>query len=209
MRIITTILFLLFFTNIRAQSNHPYVSIKEKIKGKRLELFAINTNTISYDIFLRVETEDYRRSSARPVLKTIAPNSETRLITMVKLDGKDGKYIYTMVVNEVGYALSVKKEKTDLDLRLDRALKKVNVTIYTKNQCRLCDETKLLLRNNNIKYSEVSIDKDSTNLIKLIKEFKKVDQSEKAFTPILKIQDSLYTSLKNKQDVINALKHHF
>ena len=87
----TCILFLTITFYGLSQNNHEFVSIKEKVTGKRVELYAINTNNISYDVFLMVETKDYRRSSSRPVLKTVPANSEVRMITMVKLNEKEGK----------------------------------------------------------------------------------------------------------------------
>ena len=205
----TFFLTLFFFGSPFAQNKHEFVTLKEKTKGKRLELFAVNTNTISYDVFLRIETEDFRRSSARPVLKTIPPNSEVRLITMVKLNGKEGNYSSTFIVNEVAKQLSVRKDHDNFEVKFDNALRKKDITIYTKKKCDLCIETKQLLASNNIQFMEYSIEKDSVNLIKIAKELKKVKLINKALTPIIKIEDSLYTSLKTKQDVIDALKNHF
>lgn len=202
------ILFLVFSTSI-AQNKHPYVTLKEKVKGKRLELFALNTNDISYDVFLKVDTEDYRRSSARPVLKTIPPNSEVRLITMVKLANRAGKYNTTFVINEIGYEIAIQKDKTDFNIKLNAALKDKNITIFTKDSCKLCADTRQLLKRNRINYTELGIDKDSVNLMELVREFKKTSLKTKAIAPILKIEDSLYTSIKSEMDLINALKNHF
>ena len=203
--------FLSFFVlgNILAQNKHEFVTLKEKTKGKRLELFAVNTNSISYDVFLRVETQDFRRSSSRPVLKTLPPNSETRLITMVKLNGKKGNYNSTFIVNEIAKSLSIRKNHEDFEVKFDNALRSKKITIYTKKICDLCLETKKILTNNKIYFTELSIEKDSVNLMKIAKEFKKYKLMGKALTPIIKIEDSLYTSLQTKQDVIKALKHHF
>lgn len=192
-----------------AQMQHPHVTLKEKITGKRLELFAVNTNSISYDIFLRVETEDFRRSSTRPVLKTIPPNSEVRLITMVKLNDKEGNYNSTFIVNEVAKALTIKKDHDDFEIKLDDAIRNKEITVFTKEACDLCSEAKELMVKNKIRFTELSIDKDSLNLITIARELKKHQVTTKALAPIIKIEDSLYTSLKTKQDIIKALKNHF
>jgi len=160
-------------------------------------------------VFLRVETEDYRRSSSRPVLKTIPPNSEVRMITMVKLADKEGKYQTTMVVNEIGYELSIRKDKTNFNAKLNNALKDKHITIYTKEHCDLCKDAVSLLKRNRITYDEYSIDRDSINLMKLVKEFKRDGLQEKAIAPIIKIEDSLYTNIRGEIDLINALKNHF
>ena len=202
-------LFLLITFNSLSQNEHEFVSIKEKVNGKRVELFAVNTNSISYDVFLMVETKDYRRSSSRPVLKTIPPNSKVRMITMVKLNGKEGIYNYTLVVNEIAYDLSIKKDHEDFEVKIDDALKTKKVTLFIKGICSLCDETKNILDSNRIQFEEINIDKDSTQLIKLIKEYKYHKVDKRTYAPILKIEDSLYTTIKTKNELIDALKHHF
>ena len=202
-------LFLLITFNSLSQNEHEFVSIKEKVTGKRVELFAVNTNSISYDVFLMVETKDYRRSSSRPVLKTIPPNSKVRMITMVKLNGKEGIYNYTLVVNEIAYDLSIKKDHEDFEVKIDDALKTKKVTLFIKGICSLCDETKNILDSNRIQFEEINIDKDSTQLIKLIKEYKYHKVDKRTYAPILKIEDSLYTTIKTKNELIDALKHHF
>lgn len=211
MKFLFTILSSLFiFTNAFSQGNeHPFVSLKEKVKGKRYELFAVNTNDIPYDVFLKVDTEDFRRSSARPIIKTVPPNSELRLITMVILNGKEGKYQTTFVVNEIAKELSIRKDHENFEIKFDDALKNQEVTLFTKDNCDLCSETRNLLNSNKIKFQEISIEQDSTNLLKLVKEFKKTELKERAIVPVMKINDSLYTNLKNRNDLIKALKNHF
>ncbi len=205
-----SILLSLFLTcSVFSQTIHPYVKLTEKIKGKRLELFAVNSGATSYNIFLRVETKDYRRSSSRPVLKTIPANSKVRLITMVKLNGKEGIYTTSFVVNEIAQGLSITKDHENFEVKFNNALHTKKITIYTKDTCDLCMDAKQLLDKHKIRYKELSIEKDSINLIQLISEFKKSDLKKKALVPILKIEDSLYTSLKTRQDFIKALKNHF
>ncbi len=201
--------FLLNTVQGTSQNKHEFVSIKEKVTGKRVELYAVNTNSISYDVFLMVETEDYRRSSSRPILKTVPGNSEIKMITMVKLNGKEGTYNYTLVVNEIAYDLSIKKDHDDFEVKIDDALNTKKVTLFTKDVCNLCDETKNLLDNNRIKYEEFNVDTDSTQLIKLIKEYKYNKVDARTYAPIIKVEDSLYTTIKTKHELIDALKNHF
>lgn len=205
----TCFLFLLITVSSTSQNEHEFVSIKEKVTGKRVELFAVNSNDISYDVFLMVETSDYRRSSSRPILKTIPANSEVKMITMVKLNGKEGKYTYTLVVNEIAYDLSIKKDHENFEVKIDDALNAKKVTLFTKNVCNLCDETKNLLEKNRVKYEEYNIDTDSTQLIKLIKDYKHNNVEKRTYAPIIKIEDSLYTNIKTKHELIDVLKNHF
>ncbi len=179
--------FLLNTIQSTSQNKHEFVSIKEKVTGKRIELYAVNTNSISYDVFLMVETENYRRSSSRPILKTVPGNSEVKMITMVKLNGKEGTYNYTLVVNEIAYDLSIKKDQDDFEVKIEDALNANKVTLFTKDVCNLYDETKNLLDNNRIKYEEFNVDRDSTQLIKLIKEYKYNKVDARTYAPIIKV----------------------
>jgi len=192
-----------------SQTKHEFVSIEEKVTGKRIELFAINTNTIDYDVFLKVNANGFRRSSSRPIIKTIPANSKVRMITLVKLNGVESNYTYTLVVNEIGYDIKMQKDDEDFNIKIDSALRSKVVTLFTKDNCLLCNDTKQLLSNNKISYKEFNVDQDSTHLIRLLKEFKKSDIKTKIEAPIIKIDDSLYTTIKSRKELIEALMTHF
>lgn len=126
MKLVTTYLLLLFSAFCFAQKNHKFVTIKEKINGKRIELFAENTDNKSYDVFLMVNTQDFRKSSSRPTIKTVPANGRIKMITLIKLVGKEGKYDYKVVVNEKAGKLKVKKDKNEL-LKINDSLSKQNL----------------------------------------------------------------------------------
>ena len=210
MRFLFFCFFIVSFTiPATAQSNHEFVSIKEKITGKRVELFAVNTNNIDYDVFLKVDATGYRRSSARPIIKTIPANSTVRMITLVKLVNTESNYKYTLVVNEIGFQLDMQKDDTGFNFKIDESLKSKTVTLFTKNNCLLCNQTKEFLGNNKINYKEFNIDQDSTYLVNLLKEFKKNRIKTKTQVPILKIEDSLYTNIKTQKQLIETLQKHY
>ncbi|MDO6597619.1 glutaredoxin family protein [Oceanihabitans sp. 2_MG-2023] len=204
-----SIFILLFTIPTIAQNDHEFVRIEEKSTGKRVELFAVNTNDISYDVFLKVDATGYRRSSARPIIKTIPANSKVRMITLVKLVNEESKYNYTLVVNEVSYEITMQKDDIGLDFKIDDALTAKTVTLFTKENCLLCNQTKSTLSDNKINYQEINIDQDSTYLIGLLKEFKKKDLKSKATVPVLKIDDSLYTNIKTQKELIKTLQAHY
>ena len=112
MRLIFTTLFCvsLFFVGFSQEKEHPHVKLVEEKNGKRLELFAVNTDTIPYVVFLRVTTSDYRRTSKRPILKDIPKNSKELLKTLILLDGKEGLYDATFIVNEVAPSMNIQKD---------------------------------------------------------------------------------------------------
>jgi len=206
-KIIPLLFFLLLTLNSFAQNNHKYVKLTEEKKGKRLTLYATNTDSISYDIFLKVDTKDYRRSSNRPIIRNIAANSKIKLMTLILLTGKEGNYDSIFVVNEVAYALELDKDFEVLDFKLDRAIKDKKVMLFTKDDCTICPDTKLILENNKIGYTEYNIDKDSTTYLKIIKEFKanKKDGIEKRI-PLLKVGGEVYNNIKTTEDFITALR---
>ncbi|WP_417620039.1 glutaredoxin family protein [Oceanihabitans sediminis] len=207
MYLLILLLFFPFFNH--AQNEHEFVSIKEKVTGKRVELFAINTNDISYDVFLKVNATGFRRSSSRPIIKNVPANSKVRMLTLIKLDNVASSYNYTLVVNEISVDLKIQKDKTALDLKIDKSLNSKTVTLFTKDNCLLCNQTKDLLRRNKISYEEYNIDKDSTYLIKLIKEFKLENTHTKTQVPIIKVEDSLYSDIKTQNQLIKKLRKHY
>jgi len=139
---ITLITLLLISLSSFAQKEHKFVKLSEEKKGKRVTLYATNTDSISYDVFLKVDTKDFRRSSNRPIIRNIAANSKIKLMTLIQLTGKEGKYKSIFVVNEVAYALDINKDHEALDFKLDRALKDKKVTLFTQDNCVICPDTK-------------------------------------------------------------------
>ena len=204
------LLLTLFTIGANAQNDHKYVKLIEEIKGKRYELYIENVDSISYDIFLKVDTEDFRRSSERPILKTIPPKSKQRVLTMVILNGKEGKYTYTLIINEVAYALQFDKDFELLDTKLDEELKSKTVEIYTQNDCSICPDAKRILTKNKIGYKEYNIDQDTTHYNKLIKEFKALKPNSAVnHIPILKVDDKVYNQIESLEDFIEALRDGF
>ncbi|MFT4612728.1 MAG: hypothetical protein ACI92X_001409 [Dokdonia sp.] len=98
-------------------SSNPYVKLIEKKTGKCLQLFAENTDSIPYMVFLRVTTKDYRRTSKRPILKEILGHSRQLLKTLILLNGKEGHYDATFIVNKVTTSIAIRKSK-EFDIKL-------------------------------------------------------------------------------------------
>ncbi|WP_034057382.1 glutaredoxin family protein [Lacinutrix jangbogonensis] len=203
---LTLFAFLLFTLSGFTQNDHEFVKLSEVIKGKRLTLYVTNTDSISYDIFLKVDTKDYRRSSNRPIIRNVAANSKIKLMTLIKLAKTEGQYESIFIVNEVAYALEIDKDFEALDFKLDRAIKDKKVTLFTKDDCIICPDTKRILENNKIAYTEYNIDKDSTNYLKIIKELKSDKENR---IPLLKVDGDVYNNIKSIEDFIVALRKAF
>lgn len=203
--------FVLFFSSLFSFSqntNTEKVTLIEKLNGKRLELYAKNTDTLIHVVFLRVTTKDYRRSSNRPVLKPVEPNSETHLLTLIKLAGTSGEYKYQFIVNEVSNNLEFRKDDDDIQINFDDALKTANMTIYNSDNCALCEETKTLFNKNKIAFKEKHIQKDKTELIKQLKIAKKPTDHLDEELFIIQIESDIYTGIKTKKQLLDALKAH-
>ncbi|MEM5564663.1 hypothetical protein WNY78_06090 [Psychroserpens sp. AS72] len=189
-------------------SNNPYVTLVEEKTGKRLQLFAENTDSIPYMVFLRVTTTDYRRTSKRPILKEIPGNSKLLLKTLILLDGKEGLYDTTFIVNEVTTNLAIRKSK-EFDVKITGAKLDKNVLIFTNTNCALCDEALTILSDNAFSYEDFNLDTDIKALDLLKSEIGDSTSIEAINFPVLKIEDNIYTEIKTRQEFIDILKTHF
>jgi len=188
--------------------NTEKVTLIEKQHGKRLELYAKNTDTISYVVFLRVTTEDFRRSSKRPVLKPIAPNSETHLLTLIKLAGTAGEYDHQFIVNEVSTNLKFRKDEEDMQINFDQALKTPHITIFESDNCNVCETTKALLNKNKIAFEVKRIQNHKQALIEALKKASKSLENIEKQTLIIQIESEVYVDIENKKQLLETLKNH-
>ncbi len=192
-----------------SQNEHKHVKLAKQKQGKRVVLYATNTDSISYDIFLKVDTKDFRRSSNRPIIKNIPANSKIKLITLIQLANTKGIYNTTFIVNEVAYAMNIQKDHEALEFKIDRAIKDRKLIIFTKDRCNICKASIDILKKNNIDYTEYNIDVDSTNYLKIVKELKTKESGTKSQIPMLKVDNQVYNKIKTIEDFSNALRQAF
>lgn len=198
-------LFLIFSSSYSQNEISKKVTLKEKKNGKRLELYAQNNDSISYSIFLRITTTDYRKSSNRPVLSIVEPNSKKHLLTLIKLADKPGDYEKQFIVNQVSQKLSIRKDFEDFEINFDNALKTQDITIYESQNCTICEEAKILLTQNQIAFKTKSIISDSAELIKALENTKQTTPIDKS-SFALKIKSTIYPNIKTKAQLIKTLK---
>lgn len=198
----TLLLFCLSLT-VFAQKNHPDVKLVEETDGKRLNLFAENSSDKKYVVFLRVVTNDYRRSGNRPILTEIGPNEKIKLITLIKLVGSEGNYDATFIVNDGNHDIRMRKDVEDFNIKIDERLNNLSLYLFTKTNCDLCDETKDLLSKNNLTYKEFF----ATDTKRLDSVLIKHNKTQNNF-PILIVGDSLYNNIKTSKDVIDAINNY-
>ena len=202
------VLLLISCFSFAQQTKNENVELVKKQNGKRLEFFAKNNDSISYSIFLRIETEDYRRSSNRPVLQVIPANSETHLITLIKLSDKPGDYKEQFIVNKISQSLNFRKDFDDIQINIDDALKTEDITIFESENCELCNEAKSLFNAYQIAYKTKNITEDQQKLEKLLKKAGQTNYDIKNAVFVLKIKESIYTNITTKTALINTINNY-
>ncbi len=210
MRFISLSIFCLMLplASFSQMSSNPYVKLVEKQTGKRLQLFAENTDSIPYMVFLRVTTADYRRTSKRPILKEIPGHSRLLLKTLIVLNGKEGHYDATFIVNEVTNNIAIRKSKA-LDIKISDAQLQKTVLIFTNSNCDLCDEIIEILAENAFNYEDYNLETNTEASEVLTIELKDSASIEEIMFPVLKIEDTVYMTIKTRQEFIDILKLHF
>ncbi|MDN3666424.1 glutaredoxin domain-containing protein [Algibacter miyuki] len=203
------LLLLLFsFFSFAQQTKNKNVELVKKQNGKRLEFYAKNNDSVSYSIFLRIETKDYRRSSNRPVLKVIPANSEKHLITLIKLTDKVGDYNEQFIVNEISQNLSFRKDFDDFQINIDDALKTEDITIFESENCALCNDAKNLFNDYQIAFKTKDIKAHQQELEQLLKHTEQTTDVIKNATFILKIKASIYTNITTKTALIDTINNY-
>lgn len=199
----------LVLCNVLWAQDHDFVKLIEEKNGKRLDLYAVNTGTISYQVFLQVKTEDFRRSSLRPVLQSVPPNSKTKLITIIQLDNTEGNYEKIFIVNEVSYEFDLRKDRQELQNKVSEVIDNRQFILFTETDCDFCEEAKSILERNYLKYIEYNISEDTAGAELLLNTLKAHKIDSKAKLPILQIEDSIYTDLNNNDQLIANLQKHY
>jgi hypothetical protein len=199
-------IFLSFFC-FGQQTKNKHVSLVKKQNGKRLEFYAKNTDSISYSVFLRIATNDYRRSSNRPVLKVIPANSEIYLITLIKLADKPGDYQEQFVVNKVSQNLRIRKDYNDFEINIDDALKTEDITIFESDNCKLCQNAKSLFNSYDIPFKLKTITSNYKELALLLDHNISMDSIKKS-SFILQIKSNLYININTEKALIDTINNY-
>jgi len=190
------------------QAESEKVVLLKKQNGKRLEFYAKNTDSVSYSVFLRIVTQDYRRSSNRPVLKVIPANSETHLITLIKLIDKPGDYEQQFIVNEISQKLHIRKDFENFEIKIDDALKTESITIFESDHCTLCEDAKALFNNHKIAFNTKHIINDAEALELLLNNSGIPKDSIKNSPFILQIKSKVYTSISTEKALIDTINNY-
>jgi hypothetical protein len=74
-------------------------------------------------VFLMINSEGYRKSAARPILKAIPLFGKTSMITLIEMRNIPSKYSYELIVSE---------NENSLNLSMDRKAKDIEKIIRGK-----------------------------------------------------------------------------
>jgi glutaredoxin len=80
---------------------------------------------------------------------------------------------------------------------------------FTNSSCELCDQAIEILEGNAFNYEDYNLETKTDATEILITELEYPESIEGIMFPVLKIEDTLYTSIKTRQEFIDILKLHF
>ena len=147
------------------------VVISEKKTGKRIVLRAENKTADTLNVFLMVQSEGYRRSADKPVLKNIPPNSIVPMITLIELANVPSSYSYELIVNDTKKPIELDYGKEIVDIQ--NAIKG-KIVIFTLPNCQKCTLLSTALVNNKTTHLSFDIAKDPV----LYRQFMKFIENE-------------------------------
>ena len=147
------------------------VIISEKKTGKRIVLRAENKTADTLNVFLMIQSEGYRRSANKPVLKNIPPNSIVPMITLIELANVPSSYSYELIVNDTKKSVELDYGKEVVDIQ--NAIKG-KIVIFTLSNCQKCTLLSTALVNSRTTHLSFDIAKDPV----LYRQFMKFIENE-------------------------------
>ncbi|WP_452232605.1 glutaredoxin family protein [Lacinutrix sp. MEBiC02595] len=204
----TTFYFLLFFVSAFsfAQNNHAHISIKKKEKGKRVDVYAVNSSNTDYEVFIKINAVGFRKSAENMVTKAVPAKSEVKMASLIRISD-DSNVTFGMIVNEIGH--DTEKVANAIDFTFDENKKNKPVIIFVKDYCSLCESTIKLFSDNNIVHTIYNIDEDKEYYQKIQQELLNRKNDKTSLVPIIEVEDSIYNRLESRDKLIKALKNHF
>ncbi len=186
------------------------VILVEKKLPKRTILYAKNTTDSPQNIFLKVNPTGYRKSSSRPLIKTIPAQMELEMITLIPLKDVTSSYTYTLIVNDKPNTIEVhrsegpKKEANTADIM------KTDFVIFTKNECEKCEKILEGLQEKHIPYREINID-TRTRFYDYFWELLKKDgyKEKEIIAPVLVLGGTLKYPIHDVSAVLLEVEHFF
>ena len=201
-----TFCYLFFFISVLsfAQNNHAHISIEKKESKKKVEVFAVNSSSTDYELFLKINATGFRKIANNTFTKVIPANSKVQMVTLLKIS-EVNNISFGMIVSEI------KQEKQANAITFTFAEDKKNkpVILFVKDYCDLCENTIKLFSDNNIIHTIYNIDEDLEYYQKVQQELLNRKNDKTSLVPIIEIEDSIYNRLTDRNKLIQALKNHY
>ena len=199
-KILTTFL-LLFAVSIYSQEAR--ILLSEKKTGKRIVLIAENTTKDTLHVFLIVNSEGYRKSAARPVLKKVPPFGKTPMITLIEIQNIPSTYTYELIVSEKENSLNL-----DMDTKAKDIEKIISgkLVLFTTAYCEKCELLGASLKSKNVQHRSFNIAQDPVlyrQFIAFISDELKGETKIKF--PVIWNKDHTIFGYKNLEEVLKKL----
>ena len=196
------ILLCLFSYQLYAQGEK--ILITEKKKGKRVILRAENVTSDTLNVFFMVNSDGYRRSADKPILKDIPPQSNVKLMTLIELTNVESSYTYELIVND-------KKgpKKTDYNNKIIDVenVFKGKLVIFTLRNCEKCKTLLSQLSLNQTAYQSYDIGKEPLRYRQFMKYIEDdLTGTTRITFPVIWNKDHTIFGYDDLETILNKLK---
>ncbi|MFD2541966.1 glutaredoxin family protein [Lacinutrix gracilariae] len=201
-----TFCYLFFFISVLsfAQNNHTHISIEKKESKKKVEVFAVNSSSTDYELFLKINATGFRKIANNTFTKVIPANSKVQMVTLLKIS-EVNNISFGMIVSEI----EQEKQANAITFTFAEDKKNKPVILFVKDYCDLCENTIKLFSDNNIIHTIYNIDEDLEYYQKVQQELLNRKNDKTSLVPIIEIEDSIYNRLTDRNKLIQALKNHY
>ena len=196
-------LFLLF--SVQGFSQGLKVLISEKKSGKRVVLFAENKTNDTLNVFLMVNSEGFRKSANKPVIKNIPPATKVSMLTMIEMSDVPSTYTYDLIVNEdlTKTSISTENQAKDIEKQLYGKL-----VLFTNANCTDCTQLITELNSKRIPHRVFDINKDQVIYRQFMAHIERsLTVETKIRFPIIWNKEEVIFGYDNVDDVLKRLKH--
>ncbi|MEM7087414.1 MAG: glutaredoxin [Bacteroidota bacterium] len=127
------ILLCLFSSQLYAQAEK--ILITEKKRGKRVVLEAENVTSDTLNVFFMVNSNGYRRSADKPILKDIPPQTKVKMMTLIELTNVESNYTYELILNDKNKPKATDYNNKIVDIE---NVIKGRLVVFTTRNCEKC-----------------------------------------------------------------------
>jgi glutaredoxin len=145
---------LFLLVSLQSFSQGLRVLITEMKTGKRVVLMAENKTQDTLNVLLMVDSEGYRRSATKPVVKNIPPQTKVPMITLIELSNVPSEYTYDLIINQKEKKISLETDKQAKDIE---KILNGKLVLFTMKNCEKCQQLSSALDENRISHRDFDI----------------------------------------------------